>query len=61
MLRRLMGGGGLPGQLTVRNTGAAPLTAWQVAWEYPAGGSTSFGFNASWTCGNPSPATLTCS
>ncbi|MEU3604280.1 cellulose binding domain-containing protein [Streptomyces sp. NPDC035033] len=85
-------GGGFTGQVTVRNTGTAPLTGWKVTWEYPAGqritqawnaavtqtgtavtathlsyngtvpagGSATFGFNASWTGANPPPAALTC-
>ncbi|MFE9044216.1 endo-1,4-beta-xylanase [Streptomyces sp. NPDC007818] len=86
-------GGGFTGQVTVRNTGTAPLAGWTVGWEYPAGqritqawnaavtqtgtavtathlpyngtvpagGSATFGFNASWTGANPPPAALTCS
>lgn len=39
-------GGGFTGQVTVRNTAAAPLTGWQVAWEYPAGQRITQAWNA---------------
>ncbi|MER7516040.1 cellulose binding domain-containing protein [Streptomyces sp. NPDC126499] len=29
--------GGFTGQVTVRNTGTAPLSGWKVTWDYPAG------------------------
>ncbi|MFJ6406472.1 endo-1,4-beta-xylanase [Streptomyces hydrogenans] len=39
-------GGGFTGQVTVRNTGSAPLTGWKVTWEYPAGQRVTQAWNA---------------
>jgi cellulase/cellobiase CelA1 len=41
--------GGFTGSVTIANTGAAPLSAWRLAFTFPAGQRVTSGWGATWT------------